>query len=44
MINLILWSFMLALVPLTAGIVGTLTAALLRPSTTPIEADGIELN
>jgi hypothetical protein len=44
MINLILWSFMLALVPLTAGIVGSLTAALSRSSPTPLKIDGVKAN
>jgi hypothetical protein len=44
MINLVIWSFMLALIPLTAGIVGNLVAALARSYAASIKVDSVKLN
>jgi hypothetical protein len=42
MITLVVWSFMLALAPLTAGIACNLTASRTRPPSPVLKADGVE--
>jgi len=44
MLNLILWSFTLALVPLTAGIFCNVWSAVARSLATPIEVVRVDAN